>query len=56
MERGPLPEFFFSKNGKGALSSKAYLQQMGGRPVTNLWPFEETGHTDEASRLLKSMF
>ena len=29
---------------------------MGGRPVTNLWPYEETGHTDEASRLLKTMF
>ena len=56
MENGPLPEFFFSKNGTGALSRKAYLEQMGGRPVTNLWPFEETGHTDEASRLLKSMF
>ena len=56
LERGPLPEFFFSRNGNGALSRKAYLEKMGGRPVTNLWPFEETGHTDEASRLLKSMF
>ena len=56
MEYGPLPEFFFSKNGTGALSRKAYLEKMGGRPVTNLWPFEETGHTDEASRLLKAMF
>ena len=51
-----LPEFFFSKNGYGTLSRKAYLSEMGGRPVTNLWPFEETGHTDEASRLLKSVF
>ncbi|MBQ9042248.1 MAG: site-specific DNA-methyltransferase [Eggerthellaceae bacterium] len=56
LEQGPMPEFFFSRNGKGALSRKAYLMQMGGRPVTNFWPFEETGHTDEASRLLKSMF
>ena len=56
MEHGPWPEFYFSRNGTGALSRKAYLEQMGGRPVTNLWPFEETGHTDEASRLLKSMF
>lgn len=53
---GPLPEFFFSKNGTGTLSRKAYLQQMGGRPVTNLWNFDETGHTDEASRLLKTIF
>ena len=55
-KNSPLPEFFFSKTGKGVLSRKAYLQQMGGRPVTNLWPYEETGHTDEASRLLKTMF
>ena len=55
-KKGPLPEFFFSRNGKGVLSRKAYLQQIGGRPVTNLWPYEETGHTDEASRLLKTMF
>lgn len=51
-----LPEFFFSKNGEGALSRKAYLNTMGGRPVTNFWPFEEVGHTDEASRLLKNIF
>ena len=56
IEHGVLPEFFFSRNGTGALSRKAYLDSMGGRPVTNLWSFEETGHTDEASRLLKNMF
>ena len=55
-KNGPLPEFFFSRNGYGALSRKAYLKLMGGRPVTNLWPFEEAGHTDEASRLLKVIF
>ena len=55
-KKGPLPEFFFSRNGKGALSRKAYLKQMSGRPVTNLWTYEETGHTDEASRLLKTIF
>ncbi|WP_312159420.1 site-specific DNA-methyltransferase [Oscillibacter sp.] len=53
---GVIPEFFFSQKGKGALSRKAYLDKMSGRPVTNYWPFAETGHTDEASRLLKSMF
>ena len=56
IKHGVLPEFFFSRNGTGALSRKAYLESMGGRPVTNLWSFEETGHTDEASRLLKNMF
>lgn len=51
-----LPEFYFSRNGKGTLSRKAYINQVGGRPVTNFWSFAETGHTDEASRLLKAMF
>ena len=53
---GVLPEFFFSKNGYGALSRKAYINEVSGRPVTNFWPFSETGHTDEASRLLKLIF
>ena len=55
-KHGTLPEFFFSKKGYGTLSRKAYIQEVGGRPVTNFWSFEETGHTDEASRLLKTIF
>ena len=54
--KGVLPEFFFSKNGTGALSRKAYINEVNGRPVTNFWSFDETGHTDEASRLLKTIF
>lgn len=53
---GILPEFFFSRNGYGVLSRKAYINEVSGRPVTNFWPFSETGHTDEASRLLKLIF
>lgn len=53
---GVIPEFFFSRKGHGALSRKAYMGEVSGRPVTNFWPFTETGHTDEASRLLKTMF
>lgn len=55
-EHGVLPEFYFSRNGRGTLSRKAYIKEVSGRPVTNLWSFEETGHTDEASRLLKMIF
>ena len=55
-ENGVLPEFYFSKKGFGTLSRKAYINEVSGRPVTNFWPFEETGHTDEASRLLKTIF
>lgn len=54
--KGVLPEFYFSKNGTGTLSRKAYIKEVTGRPVTNFWSFEETGHTDEASRLLKTIF
>lgn len=53
---GVLPEFYFSKKGLGTLSRKAYINEVTGRPVTNFWPYEETGHTDEASRLLKAIF
>ena len=51
-----IPEFYFSKQGYGTLSRKAYLNSVSGRPVTNFWSFEECGHTDEASRQLKNMF
>lgn len=51
-----IPEFYFSKQGYGTLSRKAYLNSVSGRPVTNFWSFEECGHTDEASRLLKTLF
>lgn len=51
-----LPEFYFSQNGKGVLSRKAYLENVSGRPVTNYWSFEEVGHTGEASRALKKLF
>ena len=54
--KGVLPEFYFSKNGTGTLSRKAHIKNVAGRPVTNYWSFEETGHTDEASRLLKGIF
>lgn len=54
--QGVLPDFYFSKKGLGTLSRKAYINEVSGRPVTNFWSYEETGHTDEASRLLKNLF
>lgn len=54
--QGVIPEFFFSKQGMGTLSRKAYINEVSGRPVTNFWSFDETGHTDEASRHLKELF
>ena len=55
-DNGVLPEFFFSSRGKGVLYRKAYVDAVAGRPVTNFWTHEETGHTGEASRLLRRIF
>lgn len=55
-DEGNWPELYFTKAGKGTLSRKAYLEKVGGRSVTNFWSYNEVGHTDEAARLLKSIF
>lgn len=56
LENGPWPLFYFTKGGQGRVRRKAYLDDMDGRVVTNLWPHEEVGHNDEAKKELKSLF
>ena len=56
LEKGPWPMFYFSNNGKGSLTRKSYITQVADRTPTNLWKFEETGHTDEAKKELKEIF
>ena len=56
LHRGQWPRFFFSKNGKGGIARKTYHDSVGGRLPTNLWPFKETGHTDEAKKEMISIF
>ena len=56
LAKGPWPKFFFSKNGAGGIARKTYLTDVGGVPPTNLWMYEEVGHTDEASKEIKSIF
>ena len=56
LERGQWPRFFFTKNGKGGIARKTYLENVGGRLPTNLWPFAETGHTDEAKKEILAIF
>ena len=56
LERGQWPRFFFTKNGKGGIARKTYLENVGGRLPTNLWPFAETGHTDEAKKEMLAIF
>lgn len=55
-DRGRWPRFFFTNKGKGGIARKTYLDNTDGRVVTNLWPFEETGHTDEAKKEIKAIF
>lgn len=54
--RGQWPRFYFTKNGHGGIRRKTYLDNVDGRMVTNLWPYSEVGHTDEAKKELKSLF
>lgn len=56
LKRGQWPKFYFTKNGKGGIRRKTYLQNVEGRIITNLWPYEEVGHTDEAKKELKKLF
>lgn len=56
LDRGCWPKFFFTNKGKGGIARKTYLDNTDGRVVTNLWPFEETGHTDEAKKEIKAIF
>ena len=53
---GTWPVLYFTSKGKGGIACKRYLEDMGGRIVTNLWPYEEVGHTDEAAKELKLIF
>lgn len=40
----------------GGIRRKTYLDNVEGKMVTNLWPYTETGHTDEAKKELKALF
>lgn len=55
-DRGQWPRFYFTKGGKGGIARKTYLENVGGRLPTNFWPYEETGHTDEAKKELLAIF
>lgn len=53
---GPWPKLYFTKGGEGGIRRKTYLSSLDGRMVTNLWPYAEVGHTDEAKKQLKALF
>jgi adenine-specific DNA-methyltransferase len=56
LKRGRWPKLYFTRDGEGGIRRKSYLAQMEGRVVTNLWPYNEVGHTDEAKKELKDIF
>lgn len=55
-KRGQWPRFYFTNGGKGGIRRKTYLDSVGGKPPTNLWLYNETGHTDEAKKELLAVF
>ena len=55
-EQGCWPQLYFTSGGKGGMAVKRYLDEMEGKMPTNLWPYEEVGHTDEAKKQLKTLF
>ena len=54
--RGPWPLFYFTNGGKGGIARKTYLNNVQDRTPTNLWYYEEVGHTDEAKKEIKNLF
>ena len=56
LKRGQWPRFYFTNNGKGGIRRKTYIENVGGLPPTNLWLYNDVGHTDEAAKELKSIF
>lgn len=55
-DRGRWPKFFFTNKGQGGIARKTYLDQTDGRVPTNLWRYEEVGHTDAAMKEIKAIF
>ena len=55
-KQGPWPKFYFSNKGYGGIARKTYITQVKGKLVTNLWPYTEVGHTDEAKKEITKIF
>lgn len=53
---GNWPRLYFTSNGNGGIRCKRYLNAVEGKLPTNLWPYAEVGHSDEAKKGLKKLF
>lgn len=56
LKKGPWPKFYFSKNGQGGIARKTYLSAVGDVPPTNLFLYQDVGHTDEAKKEILKLF
>lgn len=56
VKRGKWPLYYFTKNGKGGIAKKTYLNPENGKVVTNLWLHIDVGHTDEAKKEIAKIF
>ena len=54
--QGRWPKFYFTNKGLGGIRRKTYIDNVGGKIVTNFWPYKEVGHTDFAQKEIKSIF
>ncbi len=55
-DAGCWPELYFTGGGKGGMRRKKYLDETAGRIPSNLWTYDEVGHTGEASKALAALF
>lgn len=55
-DKGNWPDYYFTSGGKGGIAFKVHAKDDSGRAATNLWPYAEVGHTDEAKKELKAIF
>lgn len=55
-QHGQWPRFYFTKDSLGGIRRKTYLDKIGGKLPTNLWLYNEVGHTDEAKKEIKALF
>jgi adenine-specific DNA-methyltransferase len=55
-DRGQWPKFYFTKQGKGGIRRKTFLENVEGKVVSNFWAYTDTGHTDEAKKEMLAIF
>ena len=55
-EEGNWPAYYFTSKGKGGIRFKNHIKEDSGKTATNLWFYDDVGHTDEAKKELKAIF